>query len=158
MSEHREEEKLQKQDAVWRRTAQVMDNLFRVPGTNFRFGVDPILGLIPGVGDALSGLISSFLLLGAREARLPMIVQFRMALNIFLNTAIGAIPGFGDLFSLWFKSNVRNYELLQRYRGKGNAKTTDSWVFVVGLIGGTALAILGFFAMVFWMLSKLFGG
>lgn len=98
-----------------RRMAQVMDTLFRIPGTNVKFGLDPLVGLIPVVGDLISAGISTAIVAAASKLGVSKWIQLRMAFNIFLNTAIGAIPGLGDLFSVWFKSNQRNYELLQKY-------------------------------------------
>jgi len=88
-----------------------MDNFLRFPGTKLRFGVDPIIGLLPGIGDAASAIISTLALVYAARYRLPKILLVRMALNILINELVGIIPVLGDAFSFWFKSNVRNYEL-----------------------------------------------
>ena len=123
--------------------ARLMDTVFKIPGTSIRVGVDPLLGMIPGVGDALSGLIGTSILFLAAQLGVPKIVQLRMALNILINGLISSIPGVGDLFSLWFKSNVKNANLLRRY---GNAtmksSTLSDWLFVGGVIVGL-LAVVG---------------
>ena len=80
--------------------ATLLDSAIAIPGTTIRIGLDPLLGLIPGIGDYLSNLIGSSLLFFASRSGVPRIVIFRMALNIFINMVIGAIPGIGDLFFL----------------------------------------------------------
>ena len=100
---------------LFRWLAVVMDNFLRFPGTKLRFGVDPIIGLFPGIGDAASAIISTLALVYAARYRLPKILLVRMALNILINELVGIIPVLGDAFSFWFKSNVRNYELVRRY-------------------------------------------
>jgi hypothetical protein len=103
-----------KQYAIIKYLAEILDRRFTIPGTSIQIGLDPIIGLIPGVGDALASLAGSVILLVAAQSQLPKIVLVRMSLNIALNGMVGAIPVLGDLFSLWFKSNVRNVELLER--------------------------------------------
>jgi hypothetical protein len=121
-------------EALFRWLAVVMDNLLRFPGTKLRFGLDPIIGLLPGIGDAASAIISTLALVYAARRRLPRILLARMALNILINELVGIIPGLGDAFSFWFKSNVRNYELLRRYvAAPERAKKTD-WIFVFAVL------------------------
>ena len=92
--------------------AQLMDNALPVPGTNFRVGIDPLLGLIPVIGDIISAGFGFTILYDAARCRVSRWTQLRIALNVLANAIFGAIPVFGDLFSLSFKSNVRNYNLL----------------------------------------------
>lgn len=115
--------------------AWILDDLIRVPGTNFRVGLDPIVGLIPGIGDGSTAVFSSMILLQSLKAGVPRIVLVRMALNILVNSVVGGIPGFGDLFSAGFKSNKRNYELLQKHARAGRASTRGDWAFVIALVG-----------------------
>lgn len=125
--------------------ARLMDSAFRVPGTNFRFGLDPLIGLIPGAGDSLAGLISILLLTQGFRAGVPRLVVVRMAWNILLNTALGAIPIVGDAFSFWFKSNLRNQELLHRHTNPNPAQRTQARrgdrLFVTAIILGLLLAL-----------------
>lgn len=123
--------------------AHLLDELFKVPGTKIRFGLDPILGLIPGIGDSLAGLISTALLSLSVRQGLPKVVIFRMALNILINAAIGAIPVVGDAFSVWFKSNVRNHQLYLEHRRGPRSATKADWSFVVALIAGVSIVLLG---------------
>jgi len=141
--------------------AKLMDNQFRIPGTQLRFGLDPIIGLIPGIGDALTSLLSSTLLFRGMKAGIPKVVQMRMALNIFLNTALGVIPVFGDLFSFWFKSNMRNIELLQAHSASqetAKKSTLGSWLLLTSLILGVMLFIAGCFFFLWWGWSQITGG
>ena len=135
--------------------ALVMDEIIRVPGTNFRFGLDPLLGLIPGIGDTSSALVSAVALIQAVRIGVPKIVIGRMAMNIFLNEAIGVIPVVGDAFSFWFKSNARNYEILKHHRlGTTPPRATD-WLFVIGILVGLVVIVCVGIAISFLVLGAL---
>ncbi len=121
-------------EALFRWLAVIMDNLLRFPGTKLRFGLDPIIGLLPGIGDAASAIVSMLALVYAARCRLPKILLVRMALNILINELVGIIPGLGDAFSFWFKSNVRNYELLQRYAAAPERARKADWIFVFAVL------------------------
>jgi Domain of unknown function (DUF4112) len=121
-------------EPLFRWLARIMDEFLRLPGTRFRFGLDPILGLLPGVGDTASAIISALALLHAARCGLPKIVLARMSLNILINEIVGIIPGIGDAFSFWFKSNARNYRILQEHTtGVGKARRSD-WIFVIAVL------------------------
>lgn len=111
-----------------------MDDFLRVPGTKFRFGLDPIIGLLPGIGDVTSALISAVAFVQAARSGVPKILLARMAMNILINELVGIIPGIGDAFSFWFKSNVRNYELLRRYSAAPAGSRKSDWVFVFAIL------------------------
>ena len=143
-------------EPLFRFIALIMDNLVRVPGTNFRIGLDPLLGLIPGVGDTSSAVVSALALVQAARQGMPKIVLARMALNILLNELIGIVPVIGDAFSFWFKSNARNYELVKQHAsGSRTAKRSD-WVFVIGVIILLAILVVTGLAVSFWLLQQLF--
>ena len=115
--------------------AKLLDSAFFIPGTRIRIGLDPLLGLIPGFGDIVANLIGSSILFLATQLQVPKIILVRMAMNMGINTVLGAIPGIGDLFSIWFRSNERNAQLLRRYTNQTTSRSTPSdWLFVVGLI------------------------
>jgi hypothetical protein len=100
--------------------AKFMDGAFVVPGTNTRVGLDAIIGIIPGIGDAISGLISSYLIWEARKLGVSRWTLARMAGNTLLDTTIGAIPLAGDVFDVMFRANMKNMSLLRRHlEGKG---------------------------------------
>ena len=109
-----------------------MDNLLRIPGTSFRIGIDPLIGLIPGLGDTGSAMVSALALIQAARYGLPKIVLARMAVNILLNELIGIVPVVGDAFSFWFKSNARNHQLIKEHMGAPRKSKRSDWIFVIG--------------------------
>lgn len=135
--------------------ARLMDNAFVIPGTTIRFGLDPLIGLIPGFGDTAGAVISSLLLLQGARSGVPKIVLARMALNVLINTAIGAIPVFGDVFSVSFKSNAKNLLLLQRHGSTGRRSTAGDWWFVIALVAGLIGAVVACAAGLFWLVASL---
>lgn len=122
-------------ESNFRWLALIMDDFLRVPGTKLRFGLDPIIGLIPGIGDVTSAIVSAVALVHAARSGVPKILLARMAMNILINELVGIIPGLGDAFSFWFKSNVRNYELLRRYSATSAGSRRGDWMFVIAILG-----------------------
>lgn len=94
--------------------AHLLDDALRLPGTRIRVGFDPVIGLVPVVGDALVTAAGASILLIGKQLDVPTPILFRMSYNLLLNGLVGAIPAFGDLFSLWFRSNAKNAALLIR--------------------------------------------
>ena len=136
--------------------AEWLDQRFTIPGTSIRIGLDPILGLIPGIGDMIANLAGSAIILIAAQYRLPKIVLLRMGLNVALNAMIGAIPVFGDIFSIWFRSNVKNAQLLERYVSvEGRASTSGNWIFVIAVIIGIVLLLIGIFVVTVWLIKQV---
>lgn len=136
--------------------ADLLDRRFRVPGTDLRVGLDPLLGLVPGAGDAIAGVLGSFIVYVAAAQSVPRITLVRMALNVALNGLVGALPVVGDLFSFWFKSNVRNLELLERHAPLGGeGSTAPDWGFVVGLVAALAALVAGSIAALVWFVKWL---
>ncbi|MEY2586043.1 MAG: hypothetical protein QOD80_2069 [Verrucomicrobiota bacterium] len=129
-----EKRKRQGLEPLFKWLAYIMDDVVRVPGTTFRFGLDPLLGLIPGIGDTSSALVSAIALVQAVRVGVPKILLMRMAANIFVNEIIGVVPVVGDAFSFWFKSNARNYEILKHHRLGSSPPRASDWVFVVGIL------------------------
>ena len=95
-----------------RRLAQMMDGAFRVPGTNFRFGADALLGLIPGVGDLTGMLFSIYIIVKAQEIGVPQKTIYKMSANTIIDGLVGTIPILGDIFDFYFKANKRNLRLM----------------------------------------------
>lgn len=120
-------------DARLGRLARVLDSSMRVPGTRFRFGLDAVIGLIPGVGDAAGTLLSSYIVLEAARAGAPKHVLVRMATHVVVESVVGVVPILGDLFDVAWKANERNVRLLRewRHRTPGGARTTRSALWVV---------------------------
>jgi len=154
---------LQKQDSsssqkirFARFLAELLDQRFTIPGTSIRIGLDPILGMIPGIGDGLANIAGSAILLIAAQYRLPKIVILRMGINIALNAMIGAVPIFGDIFSIWFRSNVKNVQLLERYLSADErASTFGNWIFVIAIVGGIFLLLIGILFGTVWLIKQL---
>ncbi len=95
--------------------ARVMDSAFQIPGTNIRMGVDAFLGLLPGIGDAISATISSYLIWEAKQMGVSKLVLARMAGNVAIDTVIGTIPFAGDIFDVAYKANMKNIALLKKH-------------------------------------------
>lgn len=134
--------------------AKVMDTTIRIPGTSWHIGLDPLLGLIPGIGDVLANLIGTVILGLATRLQLPRIVLARMSLNLLINGTIGAVLIAGDLFSIWFKSHTRNAALLREAAMKLDRETHADWFYVAGIIGGTVVLLLATIAFVVWLTFK----
>jgi len=97
-----------------RRVARLLDASLGIPGTRVRIGLDPLLGLVPGVGDLLGLALSATILARARRLGVRRRTLARMAGNLAIDTLVGAVPIAGDLFDAWFRANQRNVDLLAR--------------------------------------------
>ena len=136
-----------------------MDDLFRVPVLGWRFGLDALIGLVPGLGDTSTALVSFYILAAAVRYRVPKITLLRMGLNIGIDYVVGALPVVGDLADAWWKSNRKNLELLQKRATvsaeEARSGKTSDWLFVGGIIVGlAALAIASAFVS-FYLLYRL---
>lgn len=129
-----EQRKRAELEPLFRWLATIMDEFLRVPGTKIRFGLDPLIGLIPGIGDTGSAMVSAFALIRAARSGVPKILLARMSVNILINELIGIVPVVGDAFSFWFKSNVRNYAILKEHTAGSRKATRSDWVFVFGVL------------------------
>ena len=135
--------------------AKALDTTVKIPGTSLSIGLDPLLGLIPGIGDALANLMGAIILGLATRLRVPRIVLARMSLNLLINGVVGAIPIAGDLFSVWFQSNMRNAALLRAAAIKPDRETRPDWLYVGGIVGGTVALMLLAIAFVVWVVAQL---
>jgi hypothetical protein len=131
--------------------AWLLDSSIRIPGTRFRFGLEPIIGLVPGAGDVVSGALGFYLVMRAVQFRLPLVVVLRMIANTVLDLIIGAVPLLGDLFDFVYKSNRRNMELFDRYASDPGADTRGQWAFLAGVV---AIAIGSLF-LVAWLIEQI---
>lgn len=123
--------------------SRVLDTWFRIPGTNIRFGLDGIIGFIPGVGDVLAGLASTVIVLAAFFRGVPLITIARMVVNLVIEVGVGMVPLLGNLFDIGWRANRRNYHLLERSLATGRRDTWRDWIFLVLLgLGLMALAML----------------
>ena len=112
----------------------LLDDRFRIPGTDVRFGLDPIIGILfPGIGDAVTGTGSIGLLTLALRRGVPRVVLWRMVLNILIDMLFGSLPVVGDIFDVAFKANRRNLELIRQHESPDSKAST--WDYVVVAIG-----------------------
>lgn len=150
-----EKKKRAQLEPLFRWLALIMDNLLPWPGTNFRFGLDPLLGLLPGVGDTASAIISAFALIQAARRGLPKIALARMSLNILINELVGIVPGVGDAFSFWFKSNARNYQILRTYVAEPQRRRRSDWIFVIAILLLLCLIVFAGLLISFFLLQQI---
>jgi hypothetical protein len=123
--------------------AGVLDDIFHIPGTKIRFGLDPIVGLVPGLGDIITGVLSFLIVFAAWQRGLPRIALSRMVANIAVDTLLGSIPIFGDEFDTVWKSNRMNYNLLVRYRGGvRQGLVARDWLFFLVLVVSIAATVV----------------
>jgi hypothetical protein len=115
--------------------ASLLDDIFRIPGTAIRFGLDPLIGLVPAVGDLLTGAASFLIIFSAWQRQLPKVTVARMMANVAIDTLVGSIPLLGDAFDTAWKSNRKNMNLLQRSTMDLERRHNwRDWLFLSGLI------------------------
>lgn len=121
-----------------RQLAHVLDWAFVVPGTNLRFGVDTVIGLLPVVGDVISSAVGSYIILVAAKLGVPRAVVWRMLMNQGIDAAVGLVPFAGDLLDAAWRSNAKNARLLEAaLENPDRARRGSTWVLV-----GLVLAVL----------------
>jgi len=143
--------------AALRRLAELLDAAFVVPGTPYRIGLDPIVGLIPGLGDLVSPLFTLAILWQARDLGVPRLVQLRMIVNVAVDAILGAVPVIGDLFDVAWKANLRNLALLERHAAGARRASAGDWIFAV--VVALALAAIALVPVVVlgWLAAALVG-
>jgi hypothetical protein len=136
-------------DESLERLSWLMDDLIRIPGLNWRIGLDALVGLIPGFGDTATSLVSFYILASAVRYRVPKVTLLRMGVNLGIDYLVGSFPVVGDLFDAWWKSNQRNVELLNKRAtvsaDEAREGKISDWLFVgliilllIGLVLGAA--------------------
>jgi hypothetical protein len=137
-----------------RRWAVILDSLFRVPGTNFRFGLDAIIGLVPGLGDLVAPVFTVAVLLTGLRMRVPAIVLARMVLNALIDMAIGLVPLAGDLADAAWKADLRNVALLERHARPGVPPSRGDYAFVWACIATVVVAGAVPILLLIWLLTQ----
>jgi len=141
------------------RLGWIMDDLFRVPVLGWRFGLDAIVGLIPGFGDTATSLVSFYILGAAVRYRVPKVTLLRMGLNIGIDYLGGTLPVVGDLFDAWWKSNQMNVDLLKRRAAvsanEARQGRTSDWLFVGIIILGLIGLAIGSAAVTIYLLIQI---
>jgi hypothetical protein len=127
-------ERFQAAERRIRRVTDVLDEAFTVPGTNVRAGLDPVIGLIPFVGDAVAALVGIWVIAEATRFGIPRIVVARMSVNLLIDLAIGAIPLIGDIYDVTMRSNSRNLGLFREHALDPDASTRGHQAFFAGLV------------------------
>ena len=139
-----------------------MDEVFRVPVLGWRFGLDAVLGLIPGLGDTSTSLVSFYILAAAVRYRVSKVTLLRMGLNIAFDYVIGSLPIVGDVADAWWKSNRMNLELLRKRAtvsaDEARSGRASDWLFVGGIIVVLVMLAIGSFALGIYLLAKLWSG
>ena len=138
-----------------RRWARIFDSAFRIPGTRITFGLDPIIGLIPGIGDLSSPIFSLFIIWHAAKLRVPRVVIARMVLNALIDGLVGAIPVVGDLFDFAWKASAWNLALLERHAMPGTPARRSDWIFVALCVGVVVAVALIPLAIAVWLLRHV---
>jgi hypothetical protein len=144
--------------------ARWMDSAFEIPGTRIRFGLDALIGLVPGLGDLVTMLVSLYILNAARRYGVARITLARMAMNVGIDLVLGAIPFVGDVGDVFWKANEKNVALLRRHLNSTPEELRRSrsgdWLFVAGLLAGLfvllAACIAATYFAVVWLV-QLFG-
>lgn len=138
--------------------AKLMDSAFEIPGLRMRIGLDAILGLLPGVGDLASSLVSLYILQTANRRGVSRPILARMALNVLIDWLVGSIPLAGDVFDVFWKSNQKNVNLLLQHDGtpenRRRSKTGD-WLFLGLLIALLMLVFAGSLALTLFIVSRM---
>ena len=140
-----------------RRVARMLDSALPVPGTSFRFGLDPILGLIPGLGDLVSPLFTLGMLFQARDLGVPRVVQLRMIFNVAIDVLTGFVPLIGDLFDFAWKANNRNLALLERHAYEEHEPSAGDWAFVAVCVALLVVIAAVPFLLLGWAFNLIAG-
>lgn len=154
------DEKLPADLVALRKFAYYMDEAFRVPGTPIKVGIDALLGLIPGIGDIIGGLLSTWIVIGAVRHRVPPFIVFRMLVNIGIDLLGGAVPLAGDVFDFLYEENMMNMRLLEKHRNRRRPpRSPGAMVLVTACIVLIVLCMAvgivgGLVALAAWMIGK----
>lgn len=154
------DEKLPKDLVALRRFAYYMDEAFTIPGTPFKVGLDAVLGLIPGVGDVIGAVLSTWIVVGALRHRVPARIIARMVLNIGIDLLFGSVPVAGDVFDFMYEENVKNMRLLEKHRDRRRPPRSMAAIALVA--SGILLLVLAFavvvaaalIAFVVWLIGQ----
>lgn len=151
MKSHMAQQQTNKQDLRHLdRLAKLMDAQFRVPGTSLRFGLDGLIGLIPGAGDLSTFAVSGYMLWIMAQNGASGLVMARMVLNVLLDALIGSIPFVGDIFDFAFKANMRNLRLMQEHYQQGRHRGS-AWKLIVPVL----VILFGLIVLIIWAMWKL---
>ena len=137
--------------------ARLLDSAVPVPGTSFRFGLDPILGLVPGFGDIVSPLFTVGIIWQARDLGVPRVVMMRMIINVAIDTLVGLVPIVGDLFDFAWKSNDMNLALLEQHAYEELRPSASDWTVMIVAIALLVVIAAVPFLLLGWLLNLVSG-
>lgn len=150
-------------DESLRHLSWLLDDLIKIPGLGWRFGLDALIGLIPGFGDAATSLASFYILASAVRYGVPKVTILRMGINIGIDYLVGSLPLVGDLFDAWWKSNQMNVELLSKRatvsRSEARQGKLSDWLFVgliILLLAGLAVGAAALSVYLLWLIAGQF--
>ncbi|NEP16580.1 MAG: DUF4112 domain-containing protein [Leptolyngbya sp. SIO4C1] len=138
-----------------RRLSRLLDNAIALPGTDYRVGLDPLIGLLPGGGDLFTGLLSVYILLEAARFKVPAATLGRMGFNILLEVVTGTIPVVGDLFDVAWKANAQNVALLERHLQAPRPSTLADQIFAVAIIALLLFVIISIAGFSIWLVRQI---
>ncbi len=139
-----------------RQMSYLLDNAIAIPGTDFRFGLDPILGVLPGGGDVLTGAMSVYIVFEGARIGLPAPTIGRMGFNIVIDTLTGLVPVLGDLFDVGWKANSQNVALLERHLANPAPSRAADKVFAVVVIAALLALVIGMATLSVWVITQIF--
>jgi hypothetical protein len=137
-----------------RRWAVLLDSVFRVPGTQIRFGLDALIGLVPGLGDLSAPVFAAIILATGFRMRVPAVVQARMVLNAAVDMLLGLVPILGDLVDIAWKANLKNLALLERHANPDVPPTRGDYAFVIVCLALVVLTAFVPLLLLVWLLSR----
>jgi hypothetical protein len=137
-----------------RALTKVLDSAFRIPGTRFRFGLDPIIGIVPGIGDAIGAVLSAVIVFQAARLGVSRSTLLRMMGNVLLDTVVGEIPLLGDLFDAGWKANTKNLNLLEAHLQRPGDTASSSRRTLL-LVGAGLLLLIAAIAVIAFYVAKL---
>ena len=135
--------------------SHILDDFIKIPGTSIRFGLDGIMGLVPGIGDVLGGIASCIIIVAAWMRGVPYVTVVRMLANVGIEVVVGSIPILGDAFDIAWRANRRNYALLTGSLYEPRKHTAQSWIFLIVLIGALIVLMLLPMLLLAWLANGL---
>lgn len=140
-----------------RQLSHLLDNAIAIPGTSYRFGLDPILGVLPGGGDVLTGLMSVYIVFEGARMGLPATTLARMGFNILFDTITGLVPILGDLFDVAWKANSQNVALLEKHVAHPRPSRAADKLFALVVIATLLALVIGMATLSVWIVAQVLG-
>ena len=138
-----------------RQLSRLLDTAFEIPGTRYRIGFDPLIGLIPVLGDLISMAIGSYIVMSAARSGVPRTVVMRMLVNMGIDVALGAVPFVGDLLDVAWKSNAKNARLFEQAMDDPKRAGRSSFWALLGLFAVLLVLLAGTITLSVWVVMKL---